>query len=202
MYRAVGNLCAVNFSELELPISEREAMGMLSQLGFQKVDASFSEIAMSVVGKNYRKTARFAEAPNVFNCSSLPKWVYAQCGIWIPRWAIQQFRFGTQVDLDDLKQGDIIFSAGFTPSYEDDITIGVGHSMLALGNGLIVHATSRIGCVGIYTDSLEQISSNNGYRGIRRIIADWERIVTFRIPETIEVETSDDIKWIIYQNLL
>jgi len=38
LYRAVGNRCAVNFADLNLPISETEALLILEAKGFRKVE--------------------------------------------------------------------------------------------------------------------------------------------------------------------
>lgn len=201
MFRAVKDLCAVDFTELKLPISKAEATKILIKLGFVETSTSLREIANLAIGNKYCKTAKLSEAPIHFNCSGLTKWLYGQIGIWIPRRCIQQFMFGTHIDREEARIGDLVFMEGFTPYYLDNPENGMSHVSMILDKNTVIHAASRALGRGVFTSPISAVIEAPDFRGIRRIVDNIEELVIFRAPPEQEVETSDDIKWIVYQNL-
>src|SRR3989338_3495913 len=113
MYLAVGNRCAVDFNKLKLSVPLEQALSILERKGFQKIDVDIIALARSFIGSaKYRRGARLSEAPEIFDCSSLIKWLYAQKGIWLPRRSIQQREMGEIVSLEDIIAGDLVFTSG------------------------------------------------------------------------------------------
>ncbi len=199
MYRAVGNRCAVDIGGLSLPLEEREALNILTRLGFRIVEFDLVKAARGLVGQaKYRRGARLSEAPEVFDCSGLAKWLYAQKGVWLPRRSIQQREFGHKTELQNIKAGDLVFTSGRINYYETNRGDGVGHVGIFSGEDSVVHAANSK--IGITESPLESFISNNTFRGVRRY-AKKPDTLTLETPSTREVETSDDIKWIILQTL-
>jgi peptidoglycan DL-endopeptidase CwlO len=67
--------------------------------------------------------------PNVFDCSGLVMWAYAQVGISLPHFTGAQWNMGIHVSRSQLQPGDLVFF------YAD-----IGHVGLYIGNGLMVDA--------------------------------------------------------------
>jgi hypothetical protein len=95
----------------------------------------------------------------------------------------------------------LIFWSGRINRYLNDPTDGVGHVGIYIGDGKVVHAANSK--LGVVIAPLDQLTHNRQFRGARRI-ADLERCVIFSTNGDSggrDVETPDDIKWIILENL-
>jgi cell wall-associated NlpC family hydrolase len=80
-----------------------------------------------------------AADPNVgFDCSGLTMYCYAQLGYGLPHSATAQAAVTTDVPLNALQPGDLVFFGG--PSYSS-------HVAIYMGGGQIVHASSSAGQV-------------------------------------------------------
>lgn len=199
-YRAVGNRCAVNFKSLYLPISDAEALAILEGKGFQPVYFNLVELARLCISSSvYRRGACITEAPAVVDCSSFIKWLYGQKGIWLPRWAIQQFQHGDAVSLDELAAGDVVFTAGRINRYWTNSGDGIGHVGLATGEGTVVHAAGKTS--GVMEIAIGDFIGPNRFRGARRYIPAAAVITTWLAPSTCLIETEDDFRWIVLESL-
>lgn len=203
VYRAVGNRCAVCFEDLHLPIPTEKCLLMLQERGFSTIEVDLVALARECVGQaKYRRGARLSKAPNVFDCSSFVKWLYGQKGIWLPRRSIQQREFGVEALKEELRAGDLVFASGFIDYYIDDPADGVGHVGIATENRTVVHAANSK--VGLVESSFENFVGEIGescFRGIRRLLPRDKKIYTLITPPDREIEWSDDIRWVILQNL-
>ncbi|HUD04223.1 MAG TPA: NlpC/P60 family protein [Candidatus Paceibacterota bacterium] len=198
-YQSVGNRLAVDFGEFNLPISTDQALNLLNQKGFGRIDVDIVSLGRSVIGiAKYSRGARLSEAPNIFDCSSLMKWLYGQKGIWLPRRSIQQREYGIPIDLSEIHGGDLVFTSGFIDYYLNDPSDGVGHVGVATGDDTIIHAVNKK--FGIVETPLKRFI-RDGLRGVRRFIPKDRKIYTFITPPNREVEWSDDVRWIILQSL-
>ena len=198
-YRAVANRVAVDFTELNLPICDAEAIRILESIGFKIINMDIISEARNLVGRSqYRRSARLNEAPKVLDCSSLVKYVYGLAGIWLPRRSIQQRQMGQIINLPNRQSGDIIFCSGRIDYYKDDPADGVGHVGIISGPDTVIHAANSK--VGIIESTISSFTDDEKFRGIRRIIPP-QGINILETPPDREVETSDDIHWIILQNL-
>lgn len=199
-YRAVENRCAVIIDSLRLPISREETLVMLNKKGFALVEVDIIALARQCIGKSqYRRGARFSEAPAIVDCSSFIKWLYAMRGIWLPRRSIQQRELGETVNLDKLIAGDVVFVSGWIDYYHDDPANGVGHVGIATGVGTVIHAANNK--ANIIESPLDKFADKTDFRGARRYVPKDIEVLTLKTPIGREVETSDDIKWIILQSL-
>ena len=142
------------------------------------------------------------QAPKKVDCASFVKWIYGQIGIWLPRRSIQQYIFGSVVADSGIKVGDLVFKRGRTPYYLDDPKCDVGHVGIvtlveADGSGLVVHATQKH---NVYEVSLKCFTESRNYRGSRRIVPRLDTLMTLFPPPELEIETSDDLKWLLLTN--
>ena len=93
------------------------------------VGSSALNRALSKVGSPYRYGAA---GPNAFDCSGLVNWAYKSAGVSLPRTSRAMSRVGTPVSRADLRPGDLVFF--YRP---------VSHVGIYIGNGKIVHASSK-----------------------------------------------------------
>lgn len=199
-FRATQNRCAVVLSGLRLPISNEKALRLLRRIGFRRLNINLVRLARSRVGvAQYRRGARLCDAPREFDCSSFVKWLYAKRGIWIPRRTVQQIAFGRDIQLGDMTSGDLVYVTGAINWYDTDPEQGVGHVGIATGEGTIIHAAyARVGIVETKQDAfLRRVT----LRGIRRHVEHSEDVLTLITPKHFEVESSDDLRWIILSRL-
>lgn len=198
-FRAVNSRCAVRLQDLRLPLTPKETIYLLNQNGFKIINVDLLELARQCVARSkYQRGARSSQAPALVDCSSFVKWLYGQRGIWLPRRSIQQREFGQPIALDSIREGDLVFTAGRINYYFDDPRDGVGHVGIATNCQTIIHAANRK--AGVIESPLNKFTSAD-FRGARRYIACNSEVLTLAIPPNREVESSDDIRWIILQSL-
>ncbi len=100
-------------------------------------------VAKSLIGVPYKYGAQMKEAPEFFDCSGFVKYIFLQVGIELPRSTIEQAVEGEEVTKDNLEFGDLIFLRGERGHYNASFPEGIGHVMLYIGNGKIIHAKSE-----------------------------------------------------------
>ncbi len=199
-YRAVGNRCAVELDSLELPLSHDEILKRLQEEGFNLIHVDIISLARRcVVTSSYERGAPLFKAPTVMDCSSFIKWLYGQRGIWLPRRSIQQREMGEKVEMKSMIAGDVIFTTGIKNYHFTDPADGVGHVGIYAGEGTVVQAVNKK--FNIKESSLERFLSDCEFRGVRRYIPQGKVVLTFETPLRREIETSDDLRWIIFQSL-
>jgi peptidoglycan endopeptidase LytE len=199
-YRSVGNRLAVSIDSLKLPTHKEETLSILTMEGFKVLEIDLVSLARKFVGvSKYRRGAKIAEAPGIFDCSSLIKWLYGQRGIWLPRRSIQQREIGERVEIDKIVSGDVVFVSGWIDYYLDNPDDGVGHVGIATENNTVIHACNSK--VGIIETPLDEFADKNDFRGARRYIPKNHEIVTLETPPEREVEIADDIRWIVLQKI-
>ncbi|MFZ2310952.1 MAG: NlpC/P60 family protein [Patescibacteria group bacterium] len=199
-YRAAFNRCAVIIDDLRLPVSHEEVLEILHQKGFNKLEVDLIKLARNcLVDSKYRRGSRLVEAPEFFDCSSFIKWLYGQRGIWLPRRSIQQRFLGEVISLNQEIAGDVIFISGAINYYDINSSDGVGHAGIYTGEGTVVHAANRN--LNLVETPLSDFITKSNFRGIRRYLPVNQEVITFELPLGREVETEDDIRWIILQSL-
>lgn len=200
IYRAVNGRCLVDISQFTLPISDADALSILEKKGFGyflRPPIGMAKLSRETIGKPYRRGARLSEAPNLFDCSSLTKWLYGLVGVWLPRRAIQQRQYGELVSIADIEEGDLVFTSGWIDRYIDDPQDGVGHVGIATNDRTIVHAANKR--TGVIESPVDTFVKDGSFRGAKRI-AHLSRSWVLSLPEGREIETSDDIRWVILEN--
>ena len=199
-YRAVGNRCAVDIPALKFPVPAEKALSILIDKGFKIIEVDLLSLARECIGKSrYQRGVHPDLAPDVVDCSSFMKWLYAQRGIWLPRRSIQQRAMGQTIELNGISPGDLVFVSGRIDYFVDDPSAGVGHVGLATETQTVIHAANKR--AGVVETPLDRFISEFEFRGARRLIPKKRHVMTLEIPKQRCVETSDDIKWIILQSL-
>ncbi len=199
-FRAVDDRCAVDLASLNIPLLHEKTLDILIRIGFQVIEVDMLKLARDCIGKStYCRGSRSTQAPAVVDCSGFMKWLYAQCGIWLPRRSIQQRAFGTTVSPGEIAVADLIFTSGRIDYWDIDPSDGIGHVGMATGDGTVIHAANK--SVGVVETPIELFTTFNTFRGVRRILPLRQSIITLVTPPHREVETSDDIRWIVLQNL-
>jgi cell wall-associated NlpC family hydrolase len=107
-------------------------------------------VAYAQIGKPYRYAG---SGPNVFDCSGLVMYCYAQVGINLPHSSYMQARLGAPVSYGDLAPGDLVFFHGN------------GHVGMYVGGGQYIHAPHT----GAYV-RVNDLSVRRDFCGARRII--------------------------------
>lgn len=198
-YRAVGNRCAVDLSTLNLPITQIEALSILENKGFNKIDIDVVQESYNLIGNAiYQRGAKPSQAPKIVDCSSFVKWIYSRRGIWLPRRSIQQRDLGEHIEINDIQSGDVVFISGYIDYYNNDPNDGVGHVGIATGKDTIIHAANKN--VHVVESTLAALIGNN-LRDVRRYMPTESEVIIFETPVEREVEISDDIRWIVLQSL-
>lgn len=198
-FRAVGKRCAVILGELNLGMSDEAAKDILAMLGFAVMLPDPVGHARRAIGlAAYRRGARIHEAPETVDCSSFVKWAYGQAGIWLPRRTIQQVSAGMPVRRGSLATGDLVFTRGRRDWYDTDPAQGVGHVGIVTGSGSVVHAMNS--GRGVVEDDTDEFFGRNRFRAACRIVPRDRETVTLEVPASMDIETSDDLRWIVIQH--
>jgi len=90
------------------------------------------EAAQAAIGAPY---ASGATGPSAFDCSGLMVYAFGQAGIQLPRTSFGQFEVGTEVGLEEIQAGDLVFFDTGGP--------GASHVGIALGPETVISATNH-----------------------------------------------------------
>ncbi len=199
VYRTIGGRCAVRFADLELGIPAEQAQEILERLGITFTAIDVVALARAQVGKKYRRGAKQHEAPEIFDCSSFTKWVYAQAGVWLPRYSIDQRSSGIQVQIGGQRRsGDLTFTPGAKPwHWGNPVRQGVGHVGIYTEAGTVIHAANSKR--GVVEEELLDFWGNGPSRGFRRVIVPDTK--TAIVPPELEVEYALQLRWMVLQRL-
>jgi cell wall-associated NlpC family hydrolase len=123
--------------------------------------------ALEFVGVPYRNGG---SDPTGFDCSGFVQWVFGRHGVALPREVRDQYQVGRAVDLDEVREGDLLFF--------ETVARGASHVGIALGNGRFVHAPSSNGVVRVepYTASFWA----RRFVGARRVSEKVEEVETVK----------------------
>jgi cell wall-associated NlpC family hydrolase len=117
---------------------------------------SLLDTALGYRGVPYRNGG---SDPTGFDCSGFVQWVFAQHGIRLPREVRDQYQYGTSIDRDDVKPGDLVFF--------ETVSRGASHVGIAVGADQFVHAPSSRGVVRVESYTVEYWKGR--YVGARRL---------------------------------
>jgi cell wall-associated NlpC family hydrolase len=100
------------------------------------------------------------DSPNTgFDCSGFVQYVLARHQIALPRTSAEQFLVGTEVDLDHVRAGDLVFFSTVAP--------GASHVGLAISHEEFIHAPAASGVVRV--DRVRAPYWSARYVGARRV---------------------------------
>ena len=126
---------------------------------------SLVDYAMQFQGRPYQYAGK---GPSVFDCSGFTCFVYKNFDIQLPASSKLQSGFGEELDVDEVKKGDLLIFKSPTPGNND-----VGHVGMVVSNedGKINFIHSSTGR-GVVIDSLTHRHYQARYMGARRVIED------------------------------
>lgn len=200
LYRTIHGRCAVNFHDWSTNLPHDKLELLLKECSFEVLPVNLFEVARSCIGVSaYKLRAHVAEAPHTVDCSSFTKWVYGCAGVWLPRLAIQQSCHGYAVLHNNLQPGDLLFTSGCNGYYLSDPQCTIGHVGILTDVKTVIHAANKH--VGVIESPIEVFLNERAFRLARRYLPRGEALRTLRIPEGLEIETSDDIFWHLMSTL-
>ena len=100
--------------------------------------------------------------PAGFDCSGFVQYIFGQHGTALPREVHDQFRLGREVDLKDVKPGDLLFF--------ETVSRGASHVGMVVGGDQFVHAPSSRGVVRVERFSASYWAMR--FVGARRVVND------------------------------
>lgn len=103
-----------------------KAKQLVQEKEYQEKINSVMESAESYLGVPY---VWGGSSPSGFDCSGLVQYVYAECGISLPRTTYGQIECGEPMPLDSLTLGDLLFWDNY-------------HVAIYIGDGKYIHAPS------------------------------------------------------------
>lgn len=205
---AVGLRIDAVSQKLGVNISEEKILHILDKIGIQYKQVNVKESVLALVhetiGVPYKWGASVQfDSLDVFDCSSLTSFAYAQSGVQIPRISVDQFFFAPEIKKEELEPGDLIFantgnlvhgihakSVQFLPG--SIVEQGVDHVGIYIGDGKVLHAGSEIGAVAI-----ESIQESNYFKNIVKygqLVKTGETRYVLEIPyERMDIRSEIDI---------
>ncbi|MBI2046436.1 MAG: C40 family peptidase [Parcubacteria group bacterium] len=194
-------------SLLGLILRENDVKDIFDRLGFpyEILDPikKVLEMAPTFLGVPYRHGASVVyDAPRAFDCSSFTAYLFAQAGVAIPRMSVDQYVFGREVPLEEMKPGDIVFSNGHhgkqhTASIEflsgTFVKEGIDHCGLYLGGGKIIHALRHNGAGAVLIEALEASKAFADVVGARRMYEGEKRFVVTVPHERLDIRIAYDL---------
>jgi len=194
---------------LGVEIPEKDIVAILHrlQLPWKKVSPleEVLKLAPKQVGKPFNKKAQISfDAPESFDCSSLTGYLFAQGGVAIPRMSIDQYFFGSAVDLREMQAGDLIFSnthdGGDVKFYSEEwmpghkVKEGLDHVGLYVGGGKLMHTSRHNSQGSVIIEKLKDAPLFQDVIGIRRMVTDTdERFVVTVPPLRLDLRRKEDI---------
>ncbi|MBI5138793.1 MAG: C40 family peptidase [Candidatus Vogelbacteria bacterium] len=178
-------------------IDESTIEALLNRLGLKWKKVNTLEHVLGLgpkqVGKPHNETAQISyDAPESFDCSSLTAWLYSESGVAIPRMTIDQYFFGTPVDIKDILPGDLVFSnthdGGDVKYYSVEwmkglkVKEGIDHVGLYLGQGKILHSSRHTNDKAVIVEKLKDSDLFKDIVGVRRIVDKEDERYRVEIP--------------------
>jgi len=207
VYKVGVSLAKIN-KVLGAQITEKEVGTIFDSLGFryEKINTikKVLELATQFEGVPYKYGASVLyDAPRAFDCSSFTAYLFAQAGISIPRISIDQYFYGEEVEENNLKPGDIIFSdTGRGKTFDTSVEFmkglkidrGIDHCGLYLGDGKIIHASRHNGTGEVDIEDLSESEQFQNIVGIRSVCGgDEERFVVSVPEDRLDIRISEDL---------
>ncbi|MGI8870831.1 MAG: NlpC/P60 family protein [Mycobacteriales bacterium] len=116
-------------SKSDTTSNDNSGSGSGSSGGESSKAAIALETAKAQLGKPY---AWGADGPDAFDCSGLTMYAWAAAGVSLPHSSADQINYGTQVSVNDVQPGDLVFY--YSP---------IHHVAIYAGNGEIIHASTE-----------------------------------------------------------
>jgi cell wall-associated NlpC family hydrolase len=116
------------------------------------------DTALNLRGTPYRNGGG---DPSGFDCSGFVQWTFNQHGVRLPREVRDQYTVGRDVDLREVRPGDLLFF--------ETVSRGASHVGIAIGGDQFVHAPSSTGVVRVERFTVPYWASR--FVGAKRVMA-------------------------------
>ncbi len=122
------------------------------------------DFAKKFVGVPYKYGATLKDAPQAFDCSGFIQYVYKNFGYEIPRSTILQAEFikKTVAGIGYIIIGDLIYMHGERGYYTKKFPQGIGHVVLYIGDGKVIHAGGKGKSAGVKIDKIKNVITRSG----------------------------------------
>ncbi|MAG11926.1 MAG: hypothetical protein CMI52_03925 [Parcubacteria group bacterium] len=198
MYRAVADRVAVDLASLSVPLTQEQMREILESLHFKFLFPRIIEdLRKCAPVVQYTKPARTHGAPTFADCSSILKWAFGCSGIYLPRRSIQQREYGQRVPFEQIRPLDLVFTDSEGHNYFiDDPDDGVGHVGVYTPQNTVIHLNGT----GLVEEPLSRLLARREFRGATRIIqGSLLSLMVLQIPPSHDIESDDDLKWLLLQ---
>ncbi|MBA3679022.1 C40 family peptidase, partial [Candidatus Saccharibacteria bacterium] len=205
---------------LGMKLDEKNILDGLHNRGFEAEHFSITKEARKHLGRPYKWGANFKQdGSSAFDCSYLIDYIYSLIGQMVGHQCLQLFESGKEVDVSELKPGDVIFRDGPWIKLKKEERKGISHAALYIGNGKIIHAVDTVrGKNGewvklpkneqvVREDPVEIITEDPDFRGARRYVDSFNHTVAVTCPWwrtdiRIEQDLFEEIAKIVgYENM-
>lgn len=120
-----------------------------SSLAYEIVESAYAQLGSPYVWG--------ATGPDAFDCSGLITYVYGNSGIYLPRTSSSQYYAGTNISMEELMEGDLVFF---------DTYGSLSHVGIYIGGGEFIHA----GTDSVVVSSLYEGYYSARYSGATRVL--------------------------------
>ncbi|MCY9657547.1 NlpC/P60 family protein [Paenibacillus chondroitinus] len=146
------NLASAEIVKIKEQYEQKAASDSKDEMWKRKADLLIIK-GMSFLGTPYVLGAKGGQT-DAFDCSSFLQYLFATQEVSLPRDTGQQSERGTEVSMNELREGDLVFFT--TPKRKNkEGTEQIGHVAVYMGNGLILH-TFRSG-IGVTISELDAV---------------------------------------------
>lgn len=194
---------------LGVEFSEKQILEGLKRRGFTAEHFSIVKEARKHLGKPYKWGANYKQdGTDAFDCSYLIDYVYSLIGVNIGHTALAQFHHGNEIDVKNLKPGDVVFYEGLIENsttkhfYLRDeggnhrkkvlkSEKKVGHNGIYIGQNKVIMAAKyeyknkkwilRKNPSVVEVD-LNEFTKNPGYLGARRYVENFNHTIATTAP--------------------
>lgn len=181
-----------------------EIKGVFTKLGFSVEEKTVRDMLEEKMKEarhaTYKNPSTMREdAPGAFSCSSFVSFLFS--GIWQPSISIDKYAYGTPVNKEDAKWGDLVFSntgegkiryetVGFLPGTK--VESGIDHVGFYIGDGKAMHISKRTNTV-VIEDITTSPSFATGVVYARMTDVDEKRFF-IKVPhERLDIRIKEDL---------
>lgn len=195
--------------KFDLDLDENVIINFLAQKEIKAISFDLVSEVRKHIGKGkWLWGAKTWQAPEQFDCSSFSKYIFSRKGFHLPRRPIQQFNLlrsmGILYPLDTsylLEAGDLVFTNGPYSQGRIDLTKPLdtpSHVFVAVEDNHLVSATNSEFGTGVTETSIDVVKEKRVVLGVAKIPSG----IIFEFPEWREIETDEDIYYILIRDLI
>lgn len=176
-------------------LSKDQVADHMKSLGFEAEAFDVASIARNHIGKPYKLGAKFkTDGTDAFDCSYLVDYLYSLIGISIGHTAHQQYQNGSDVALEDLLPGDLLFRGGPWVELDESERDGISHVALYVGDGKIVEARDYVRDDDgewsqlppedrkVVESDIETVTNDQQFVGAKRYVDNLDDYVRITVP--------------------